>query len=401
MVPLNQIIHGDAVEVLRTLPDESVNCVVTSPPYWGLRDYGTGLWEGGVLECTHVDEYSKDEQGRNRKGLAKNANNQDGGNRLLIVQNGIDKSFQYKDVCLKCGARRIDKQLGLEKTPEEYVVNMVMIFREVKRILKKDGTLWVNLGDSYAHNGPCGGGSPDGPRKPRETDARKQSCMDYRVPHGLKPKDIVGIPWRVAFALQADGFFLRQDIIWQKTNPMPESVKDRCTKSHEYIFLLSKSLKYYFNNNAILEPATGYDGRKATMMKGSKKYHDSSQSFHARGHERWRYKNLQADGQTPNTLHLNRLQGQEYLSPVRNKRSVWTIPTKAFKGAHFATFPEKLIEPMILAGCPENGIVLDPFIGAGTTALVARNLGRNFIGIELNKEYIEIAKKRIECQAHT
>ena len=328
----NKIIQGDSLKVLKTFPDESINCVITSPPYWGLRDYG------------------------------------------------------------------VTGQLGLEKTPEEYVEKMVEIFQEVKRVLKKDGTLWLNLGDSYASNGREGG------------DIDKDNGMDIERGRGrlnkhptIKPKDIVGIPWRVALALQANGWYLRQDIIWAKPNPMPESVTDRCTKSHEYVFLLTKSAKYYFDNEAIKEVATGYDGGKDTMMKGSKKYKNgnylaggNANSLAIKGRERWQYKNLQEDGQTPNTMHEKRLVGEEYLSPVRNKRSVWTVTTKPFREAHFATFPEDLIQPMVLAGCPKNGIILDPFIGAGTTAVVALKADKNFIGIELNPQYIKIAEDRIK-----
>jgi DNA modification methylase len=215
----------------------------------------------------------------------------------------------------------------------------------------------------------------------------------------LKSKDLIGIPWMLAFALRADGWYLRQDIIWHKPNPMPESVKDRCTKAHEYVFLLSKSARYYYDYEAVLEPATGYDGRKDTMFKGSEKYKDSGQTFAERGHERWQYKNLQPDGQQPNTMHLNRLDGEEYLSPVRNKRSVWTVTTKPYKGAHYATFNPDLIKPCILAGAPEGGIVFDPFVGSGTTVATAIQLGRKGIGLDLSLTYLyENAKDRIEAE---
>lgn len=313
MLETNKIYQGDVLKVLKTFPDESIHCCVTSPPYWGLRDYG------------------------------------------------------------------VEGQLGLESTPEEYVEKMVEVFREVKRVLRKDGTLWLNLGDSYANANPGSGGQCKLSGAGRNmTEARYTNIK--RDVSSLKPKDLVGIPWMVAFALRADGWYLRQDIIWHKPNPMPESVKDRCTKAHEYIFLLSKSRKYYYDHEAIKEPAA-YDGRKDTLLKGSPKYEKGvvpgqvEQSMAAKGHERWK-KNERG----------------EY---VRNKRSVWTIPTKPFKEAHFATFPEKLIEPCILAGCPEGGIVLDPFMGSGTTAVVALKHNRNYIGIELNPEYIKIAEKRI------
>lgn len=340
MLKVNKIYQGDVLEILKTFPDESIHCCVTSPPYWGLRDYG------------------------------------------------------------------VEGQIGLEKTPEEYVSKMVEVFREVKRVLRKDGTLWLNLGDSYAMKFGGGKGRKSGTTKAAVDEIEKPP---REIPPGLKPKDLVGIPWMVAFALRADGWYLRQDIIWHKPNCMPESVKDRCTKAHEYIFLLSKNRKYYYDNEAIKEDAkTG----------------------------------------------------------KRNKRSVWTVTTKPFKGAHFAVFPEDLIEPCILAGtspqaceicgapwervverkrfkrnelppsdpryrpnvyqgayngingkgdagytetktigwqptctCQNEGkgrcIVLDPFMGSGTTAVVALKHNRNYIGIELNPEYIKIAEKRI------
>jgi len=321
----NKIIQGDALEVLKTLPDESIDCCVTSPPYWGLRDYG------------------------------------------------------------------VEGQLGLEKTPEEYVAKMVEVFREVKRVLKKEGTLWLNLGDSYANNfGTC---------KPGKT---AQASQDYqrannRVPAGFKPKDLIGIPWRVAFALQADGWYLRQDIIWAKSNPMPESVTDRCTKSHEYIFLLAKSQKYYFNNEAIKEKAVyglnSEDHRPPGIVRDRLYGYDSKEA-----ELRGRIVNETANGITirhPKGKHGDKQQSPKTLVDYRNKRSVWTVTTRPYKEAHFATYPPDLISPMIKAGCPPKGIILDSFIGSGTTAYVARQLGRNFIGIELNPAYIQLAEKRI------
>lgn len=260
-----KILQGDCREQLATLPDESVHCCVTSPPYWNLRDYGKSA------------------------------------------------------------------QIGLEKTPEEYVAEMVSVFREVRRVLRKDGTLWLNLGDSYAH------------------------------------KDLVGIPWRVAFALQADGWYLRQDIIWSKPNAMPESVKDRCTKSHEYIFLLSKSERYFFDHVAIMEKALS-EGKKC----GSKNAPTRNDS-----------------------LRVGMVRGN---GTTRNRRTVWQVATRPYKGAHFAAFPSALIEPCILAGCPVDGTVLDPFAGSGTTLATARELRRNSIGIELNEDYIKLAEERLNCE---
>jgi DNA modification methylase len=309
-------IIGDALRELRKLPDASVNCCVTSPPYWGLRDYG------------------------------------------------------------------VPGQLGLERTPAEYVARMVELFREVRRVLRDDGTLWLNLGDSYAHNGPCGGGSPVAKRdhagldqEPyRMTDKAKQKQMAYRVPPGLKPKDLVGIPWRVAFALQADGWYLRSDIIWHKPNPMPESVTDRPTKAHEYLFLLTKSERYWYDAAAVRENRQTAGNRYVgARYKGRVGGHGTSGSLQ-------RY---EASGLQPSATE------------GRNRRTVWNIATKPYAGAHFATFPPALIEPCILAGCSAGGTVLDPFAGAGTTALVAQKHGRNSIGIELNPEYVRMAKARV------
>jgi len=293
------ILVGDARKRLTELKDGSVRTCVTSPPYFGLRDYGTADWKGGSADCNHAG-----------KPMATKANinkNISGGRD---VKNAEALEF-FKKTCGKCGAERVDLQMGLEETPEEYVQAMVELFREVRRVLTDDGTLWLNLGDSYN-----------------------------------KDKQLIGIPWRVAFALQADGWILRQDIIWAKPNAMPESVTDRCTKSHEYVFLLSKSAKYFFDHEAIKDPAI-----YATE-----------------------------DGK-------------------RNKRDVWTISSKPFKGAHFAVMPEALVEPCVLAGSAESDTVLDPFTGSGTVAVVANRLDRHYVGTELNAEYAEIAYNRITGDA--
>lgn len=288
---MNRIIIGDALERLRELPDEIADVCVTSPPYYGLRDYG------------------------------------------------------------------VDGQVGLEKTPEEYIDRLVQIFREVRRTLKKDGTLWIVIADSYAGSG-----------------------RGISKKTGIKNKDLIGIPWMLAFALRTDGWYLRSDIIWNKPNVMPESVKDRCTKCYEHVFMLAKSKTYHFDSEAVLVPAQ-YDGRKETINKGSSKYADkivpgkTPQSQHMAGkpHQRWRFK----DGK-----------------PVKNRRDVWTVSTRPYKGAHFATFPPELIEPCILAGSRPGGTVLDPFIGSGTTAEVAHRLGRECVGIELNPDYEEFIRQR-------
>ena len=325
----NRTLYGDCRETLKELPEKCINTCITSPPYWGLRDYGTGEWIGGDPNCPHM---------RTTK-ISKDTST---GHKAMFEQGNVVGDAIYKNECPKCGAVRKDSQLGLEETPEEFVENLVKVFREVRRVLCDDGTVWLNLGDSYYNYRPGKGQSlikqtvsNTNQDLPQEV-ARRANKID-----GLKEKDLVGIPWRVAFALQADGWYLRQDIIWHKPNPMPESVQDRCTKSHEYIFLLSKNPKYYFDNEAIKEDAE---------------------------------------------------------PEKRNKRSVWTITTKPFKGAHFAVFPPDLIEPCILAGCPKDGVVLDPFMGSGTTGMVAQELGRKWIGCELNPEYINLQKTRTAQQ---
>lgn len=278
-------------------------------------------------------------------------------------------------------------QLGLEATPDAYVAAMVEVFRCVWDVLADDGTLWLNLGDSYAANRAYQVPSTKG--GPKHSDSQSASGKGSAVPDGLKPKDLIGIPWRVAFALQADGWYLRQDIVWSKPNPMPESVKDRCTKAHEYIFMLSKSERYYYDQDAIKEPAiyagiTGMDetGYKDAQAFNGKHGTTDKQRGHSRRHdgfnERWDAMSL-----------------AEQCSGMRNKRSVWTVATVPYQGAHFATFPPALIEPCILAGCPAGGLVLDPFFGSGTTGQVAQALGRRFIGCELNENYAALQEQRL------
>ena len=362
------ILIGDVRQRLAELADCSVDCVVTSPPYWGLRDYGTASWDGGDPTCDH--------QGKPMATKANINRNCGTGND---VKNAEAREF-YKETCGKCGARRIDSQIGLEQTPDEYVAEMVAVFREVRRVLKDDGVLWLNLGDSYfSTTKGTGGMNPEtSPKNAIKGKDNFQAFDPIRVKSGnlpIKPKDLVGIPWRVAFALQADGWWLRQDIIWHKPNPMPESVTDRCTKAHEYLFLLTKSAKYRFDHRAIQEPAKWSDDKRAG--KGRLTYDGKRQGEQGTGQEAF-----------------------VAIKDMRNRRSVWTVATKPFKGAHFATFPPQLIEPCILAGCPEEGIVLDPFFGAGTTGLVAQRNNRRWIGCELNPEYAEIARKRIEAESN-
>jgi DNA modification methylase len=316
---------GDCLDILKLMPANSVQMAVTSPPYFGLRDYG------------------------------------------------------------------VAGQIGLEETPEEYVAKLVAIFHEVKRVLKDDGVLFVNLGDSYASNGKKGG------------DIDKDDGMDVERGRGrlnnhsiIKPKDLIGIPWRVAFALQADGWYLRQDIIWQKPNPMPESVKDRCTKSHEYIFLLAKNARYYFDNEAISEPAKQCSiERLAGAISNKNKWVNGAhgQTKHTNCQPRENYKQLKS--KDPEKFAESDHIAASWENCV-NKRSVWSINTKPYKEAHFATFPLEIPELCIKAGSREGDIVLDPFSGAGTTGVACIKHRRKYIGIELNPEYIEISKTRLE-----
>ena len=350
-MPHSKILVGDVRTRLAEIPDDSIQSCITSPPYWGLRDYGTASWDGGDPLCDHLG-----------KPMATKANINRNCGTGNDVKNATAREF-YKDICGKCGATRVDSQLGLEQTPDEYVAQMVAVFREVRRVLKDDGVLWLNLGDSYSGSGKGPAGNLGAKHNERHLE-HKHSAI---VPDGLKPKDLVGIPWRVAFALQADGWWLRQDIIWHKPNPMPESVTDRCTKSHEYLFMLTKSAKYYFDNEAIKEPVKQDWG---TRDRTNGKYHNDG------------------TGLQPHT-------GLTKSYETRNKRSVWSITTKPFKGAHFAVMPEALVEPCILASSRQDDTILDPFTGSGTVAVVALRHARNFIGTELNPEYANIAQQRI------
>jgi DNA modification methylase len=349
-----RLLVGDVREQLATLPAESVQTCVTSPPYWGLRDYGTGRWEGGEESCDHRRaDWSKISSGKTRNSCRPG--------RAEVP------SPQFGRTCGKCGAQRIDNQIGLEATPDDFCAALVDVFREVRRVLKKDGTCWVNLGDTYlAQQG-------NGFNGQKRLDAANLNVKVKR-PAGMKPKDLCGIPWMVAFALRADGWYLRSDIIWAKPNPMPESIKDRPTKAHEYIFLLSKSERYFYDAAAIAEQASCTDG---TMRF-------SNANALAR--------NLGNAG-TGNEVKPSA--AQPLRPDVRNARSVWSITTQPYPEAHFATFPEALPEKCILAGSRHGDVVLDPFTGSGTTGAVAIRLGREFVGCELNQAYAELARKRI------
>lgn len=297
----------------------------------------------------------------------------------------------------------VEGQIGLEDTPEKFIEKLTEVFMQVYRILKPEGTLWLNIGDSY-----WGGGWRNAEFNKHSGDLQKGSKGTYcgktmpackGVQGVYKPKDLIGIPWMLAFSLRNAGWYLRQDIIWHKPNPMPESVTDRCTKSHEYIFLFSKSQKYYFDHEAIQEPCI--DQKNTNFQSGSRSNginKDRNDNDLGERSKNWKpkTKNCQYDGQLPNSMHLRKEQGLlDKTYTVRNKRDVWSVNVKPCKEAHFATYPAELIKPCILAGCPEGGVVLDCFMGAGTTALVAKSLDRNYLGIELNPEYKEIAEKRL------
>lgn len=314
MIPiqLDTIYTGDCLEVLRGLPSDSINCCVTSPPYYALRDYG------------------------------------------------------------------MSGQIGREATPTEYVSRLTEVFNEVRRVLRPDGTLWLNLGDTYAGKGNQGDFID--PKNPKGRNGQT-IALNHTV-EGCKAKDMIGIPWMVAFALRDAGWYLRNDIIWMKDNPMPESVKDRCARCYEHVFLLAKSRKYFFDYKAISEPiAESTRSRLKRGVAGSNKY------------------GAPIPGQPQmQTINLPRLHGEisdDEINPLRNKRDVWCINTVPFKGGHYAAYPPKLAETCILAGCPEGGVVLDPFMGSGTTGLAAKTLGRHYVGIELNPEYTQLANARI------
>ena len=370
------ILIGDVRERLKELPDQSVNCCVTSPPYWGLRDYGTASWEGGNSECDHSTARSRGDDIKTGDKQGTSAGSRPNTQRT----------------CATCGAVRVDEQIGLESTPQEFVDSMVAVFREVKRVLRDDGTLWLNIGDSYFskpksnYDGKSLGLQSKNYGTGETTLGYRQQSEKFKslLAQGHKNKDLVGIPWMLAFALRADGWYLRQDIIWHKPNPMPESVTDRCTKSHEYIFLLSKSPRYYYDHEAIKEPNA--DPKRTNYTPGKRAYAEGN--------------TLQTPGKRTRRNDGFEAYANGKIPTGRNKRDVWTVTTKPYRGAHFATFPTALIEPCILAGCPEGGTVLDPFFGAGTTGLVAQRHGRKWIGCELNPEYAAIAQTRIEAEAN-
>ena len=387
------ILNADALHL--PIASNMAQCCVTSPPYYGLRDYGTAKWEGGNLECDHLETNDT----RDPKYTKQ-------------TQNAGTSKIGYKSICAKCGAIRIDSQIGLEPTPEEYVSNLVSVFREVWRVMKDDGVIWVNIGDSYAGSGKGGQSEekrstnwqPDYPHgiDPSKRNASRWGGGNLPATDGLKPKDLIGIPWRVAFALRADGWYLRSDIIWSKPNPMPESVTDRPTKSHEYLFLLTKSPRYYYDNEAIKEPVTD-----TSMDRYSQDIENQTGSNRVPGKTNGNMKAVLprygGNKYTADPAVFNRTKsGNAYdFRPLRNKRSVWEIATQPTSYAHFATYPEKLVEPCILAGSRPGDLILDPFAGSGTTGRVAIRHGRQFIGTELNFKYIdEISHKRMTVQPY-
>jgi DNA modification methylase len=471
------VYQADVLDGLAEIPDESIHCVVTSPPYWGLRDYGTADWEGGDPSCDHVEHRSAG--GTTRSGLAGYGNG-------LTAETVADKMDgprrQYRDACRKCGAERVDRQHGLEPTPEAYVARMVAVFRELRRVLRSDGTCWLNIGDSYAGNNGYRHDAPVNQRRAEAIgDGRFTVDGKFKVSAriaasqpkqrtladtpGLKQKDLVGIPWMLAFALRADGWYLRADIVWAKPNPMPESVTDRPTKAHEYLFLLTKSARYFYDPDAIREPVSVV---QPPRRFGRKEYEQPQADG---GHRAAREVAL-ATGQGTDASagnHFGRVFGGH---TSRNARSVWEIATQPYPEAHFATFPEELPRRCIAAGtsergcCPDCGApwrrlvekgepelaentwsangaaeyeddgggyasrsvetgstlkhvrehatvgwepicgcdasdpavpctVLDPFAGAGTTALVARRMRRASVAIELNPEYASLIVKRL------
>ncbi|PNG31494.1 DNA-methyltransferase [Pseudomonas protegens] len=340
MTEQHRILVGNCIDMMRTLPDQSVHTCVTSPPYFGLRDYGH------------------------------------------------------------------DGQIGMEDTPGEFVNNLVAVFREVRRVLRDDGTLWLNMGDTYASI--AGGYAPEGSAGKHDTVSKATRGAVLRgrrrtPPEGLKQKDLMGIPWRLAFALQDDGWYLRQDIIWSKPNPMPESIKDRCTKAHEYLFLLSKGPRYWFDQDAIREPAA-----QSSLQRWAQNVEDQAGSDRVLGKTNGSMKAVGGSRRNSFARETKYTEGDHGQTgqhrpgrpdvdydTTRNKRSVWTVATIGFKGAHFATFPPELIRPCVLAGAPRGGMVLDPFGGAGTTALVAMQEGRKSLLCEINPSYAAMAERRI------
>lgn len=444
-----ELLCGDALETLREADDRQVRCVVTSPAYWGLRDYKTGRWEGGDSNCQH--RYENPQRGTSNDGSFSEERSFEGGARPMLRS------------CRWCGAVRVDQQIGLEPSVELYVQRLVEVFREVRRVLTDDGTLWLNLGDSYVTR-------PRGNRKagsgrltnPERQDAVYPHGVDWRVEHGrpegdpkalrnqasrselyrfrsgpvdfdpkskqglvreserpnrrnemgegLKHKDLIGVPWEVAFALRRDGWFLREEIIWHKTNPLPESVRDRPTRAHESLFLFSKSPSYFYDYEAIQEPATSYNHARTVIDNGPEQppgtsphsglrtsglaevipiRKNDSEVAESRSDGGKRVKGFQARWDAQEASGASK-------QMMRNKRDVWSLRSEPYKGAHMAVMPTKLVEPCILAGSAPGDLVMDPFCGSGTVGVVALRHGRRFVGIDLQPNYLPLAHERIQ-----
>ena len=460
---LDTIVQADALTYLQSLPDESVHLIVTSPPYFGLRDYGTAEWEGGDSACDHV---------QSKKPPTVNSSStlgypSDGGPRRIAEGNTYHEAYttQFSDVCGKCGARRIDQQIGLEATPAAYIARMVDVFREAKRVLRRDGNLFVNLDDSYV--GYTGKNYLKTRDRPRDKTMHVPGGHDIGTPHtsnGIPNKSLMAVPERFLIAMIDDGWIARERIVWSKRNPMPESVIDRCTRSFEMVYHFTREPRYWSDMQAVAEPTSGETFKRARRAV-------SATHKMVNG----------APGQTAHTMNQPREYGAgTAVKPKRNLRNVWTISTQGFKGAHFATFPDALVKRIILMACPEttcaacgagyihvfdkpdmserpvrsddskfagddahlsngwggypksagqayqdwrdenpdqdmgyvpsckcghgktsNGIVLDPFMGSGTTALMAKRLNRRYLGCDLNAEYVAMAQGRIESISYT
>jgi len=404
-LPLNEVILGDCVEVMQGWAAGSIDLVVTSPPYWGLRDYGAEtvrVWDG-ELECEH--EWTEITKHRSAGGPQVPQSINPRNISVVLAQRDNISNF-----CYKCGAWR--GSLGLEPHPQMFIDHLVEICREIKRVLKPSGTFWLNLGDTYygSHAGKI-------PQAKNPNVKIPEPPSSIAKGNWLQPKQLLGIPWRVAVALQDDGWILRNDIIWYKPNHMPSSVRDRLTNAYERVFLLAKEPRYYFDLNAIRQPHAQPDAltkKAGSITRGGQPrqspetsgYELKSNPLGKNPGDLWTVEEEKltkhdiAVGRTGNFSYTDPLHTKEYHPKGKNPGDLWRIPTTPFSGAHFAVFPIKLIEPIIKAGCPKGGIVLDPFAGSGTSLRVARRLGRSFIGVEINPEYVELCLKRVKADRY-
>jgi site-specific DNA-methyltransferase (cytosine-N4-specific) len=405
-----ELLTGDALELLRQADDRQVRCCVTSPPYYGLRDYLTGSWEGGDSTCKH--RFANPQRTSANDGTFADERG---------TQKKVESLRPMLQQCRWCGARRVDTQIGLESSVELYVQRLVEVFREVRRVLTDDGTLWLNIGDSYntrpvqgtrgqatkqssTLSGGVGneGGSEllgqlRGDRDPKQRTGLIRA--GYRPnrggeAQGLKHKDLIGVPWRLAFALQADGWWLRDDIIWEKPNPLPESVRDRPTRAHEYLFLLSKSQNYFYDYEAIKEPVTGNAkprGKGVHPKAGKNEAEGTAAATRGSRHHRPDGFNARWNVRANSSFCASVTQ----LVETRNRRDVWRIASEPYKGAHYAVMPTRLVEPCVLAGSAPGDLVLDPFYGSGTVGAVSLRHGRSFVGIDLDPKNVALAEARI------